>query len=118
MYGLQDYEQSLKRLYKAVELSSGNFEAYNLMGKILMKKNDNQATYYFTKAIKLDPLNFQFYLDKLNCLKHFFGLCNEAFDLINLMAEKFSTSAEALYQKGKFKVKKISPLSIIITNFL
>jgi hypothetical protein len=65
-----------------------------------MEKKYIEATTFLTIAINLDPLNFQFYLDKLNCLKNFTQY-NEAFDLINLMIEKFPTSAEAFYEKGE-----------------
>ena len=40
-----------------------------------MEKNYIEATSFLTIAINLDPLNFQFYLDKLNCLKKLFTFC-------------------------------------------
>jgi tetratricopeptide (TPR) repeat protein len=62
-----------------------------------------------TKAIDLNPQNFQYYLDKYLCLK-----TNERFDeatiFLKYIIEKFPNSAEAFYEKGKFKVIKSNSL--------
>ncbi len=104
---MKDYDQSIELLNRSIELQNDLCSAHNLKGKIYFEKNlFEDAMSCLTKAIDLNPQNLQYYFDKYFCLRNNQRL-DESTIFLDYVMEKFPNSAEAFYEKGKFKVKKL-----------
>ena len=88
LYELKDYNQSIEKWKKAIDLNSNYFQAYdNLANALLNLKKYADALEYFNKAVKINPKAFKVYnnigntLTKLNKFKEALDFYNKAINI-------------------------------------
>ncbi len=100
----QDTTKAMNAYQTAVEMDSGNTDAWLIMGNLLTRQNNPKAIRYFDNGLSVNPDNIALLQSKGYALQYF-GNFNGSLAVFDEIARKNPQNAESYFNKGVVYLK-------------